>query len=376
LILTTLVAVGVFAKLQWDWHQKMLLVQSWAGEVENDKIGPVAGAVLPSSGKDFTAAEQRYLITEGVIRSSAEQTRMACLKLLVELHANDARQHLHQIVRRSNDNTIRATAIKLIAFYRKADSYKIVVPLLKDPDPMIRASAVDCLGIIRDPAFVPPLVIDVDFVEHPWIPTKPPIHAVAVLQAIRNGRIPAFDASINPIDPALRKEIESIMISGESSEERVAAARSLVNWAPKDYRLRVAEWGVWINDKGNYVTPKSLAEENPPFVHQTGDSLNQIASERLEKIEMIIKKPLVHFTVDRPMSIDFGVHISAGRPWFAYPKPDDYSFSDMRHFGRGKRPAPPDDAKKAGTGTVCRPHHWLPVADSSKLRPEDTGSLL
>jgi hypothetical protein len=68
---------------------------------------------------------------------------------------------------------------------------------------------------------------------------------------------------------------------------------------------------------------KSVLEEIPPFVHQTGDALKDMA-DRLNSI-MIIDKPVVHVTANVLLPIDLDVRIAMGRSWFAYPLPDDYS---------------------------------------------------
>src|SRR5262249_21569289 len=39
----------------------------------------------------------------------------------------------------------------------------------------------------------------------------------------------------------------------------------------------------------------------------------------------IIDKPVIHLTTDRIMAVDIDVKIHHGRPWFAYPMPDDFS---------------------------------------------------
>ena len=36
-----------------------------------------------------------------------------------------------------------------------------------------------------------------------------------------------------------------------------------------------------------------------------------------------ITKPILYFTTDRPLAVDMEVLHRAGRPWFAYPWPDD-----------------------------------------------------
>ena len=124
---------------------------------------------------------------------------------------------------------------------------------------------------------------------------------------------------------AMRAALETMMLDGPSSEERMAAARALLAWPPADYRLRVAEWGVWINDGGQLKLAQSVLDEIPPFVHRTGNTVASL-SDRLNPI-MIITKPIMHFTADRPLAADVEVLIAQGRPWFAYPRPDDFTMA-------------------------------------------------
>ena len=111
----------------------------------------------------------------------------------------------------------------------------------------------------------------------------------------------------------------------ESSDEivRHAAARSLVNWNKEGYELRVAEWGVWINVDGQFKLAQSVIDEIPPFVHRTGNDLGEFV-ERLT-IPTIVTKPIMHITANRSMPIDLEVRLNKGRPWFAFPVPDDFT---------------------------------------------------
>ena len=49
----------------------------------------------------------------------------------------------------------------------------------------------------------------------------------------------------------MRTTLETMMLRGATSDERVAAARALLGWPPAHYRFRVAEWGMWINCDGS-----------------------------------------------------------------------------------------------------------------------------
>jgi len=52
---------------------------------------------------------------------------------------------------------------------------------------------------------------------------------------------------------------------------------------------------------------------------------------------IIINKPVIHLTASAPMSVDLETRIHLGRPWFAYPKPDDFSVGVESHYV-GARP--------------------------------------
>ena len=57
---------------------------------------------------------------------------------------------------------------------------------------------------------------------------------------------------------------------------------------------------------------------------------------------LIVTKPIVHFTADRPLAADVEVIIAQGRPWFAYPRPDDFTMLAIPYgsWGNGADPDP------------------------------------
>ena len=71
---------------------------------------------------------------------------------------------------------------------------------------------------------------------------------------------------------------------------------------------------------------KSSIDRIPEFVHNTGNQLSEFKS-RVNTLPrgMFIDKPIFHITTDQPMVLDIDVRINQGRPWFAYPIPDDFS---------------------------------------------------
>src|SRR5207253_8381742 len=127
-------------------------------------------------------------------------------------------------------------------------------------------------------------------------------------------RSPEVTTRQSKIPLATRNRLEQVMLHGATVEERTAAARALVAWPPDDYSLRVAEWGVWIdNDSGPLIVAKVL-EENPPFVHQVGNARKSVAVNREYSWSYTVTKPVVHLTADRPLAVDLEVVLEEGRP--------------------------------------------------------------
>jgi hypothetical protein len=151
------------------------------------------------------------------------------------------------------------------------------------------------------------------------------------------------------------------MTSDPDANVRAAAARAMLNWAPKDYHLRVAEWGVWINEGDSLTLAQSVIDEIPPFVHQAGNSMESIDNDRTNSLIMITK-PIIHITVDQPMAIDVSVRITDGRPWFGYPMPDDFSVDGTTgQFGTPENLPPdvPDELELDEMVDVREGYPWL-----------------
>src|SRR5262249_5207606 len=117
----------------------------------------------------------------------------------------------------------------------------------------------------------------------------------------------AFSDNLMPVDASVRMRLEKMMLDGPTQAEREAAARTLVAWPPDGYKLRFAEWGVWIHDGSDLVMVKSVMDEIPAFVHQTANPVGEFRARINELI--IIDKPVIHLTADRPMAVDIQVMI-------------------------------------------------------------------
>ena len=146
------------------------------------------------------------------------------------------------------------------------------------------------------------------------------------------------------ISATYRKLLLEYLETSKSQKLRHAAARALLVWPEKDYGLRVAEWGVWMNDHGKMKLAESSIDSNPKFVHTTGNKLSGVRRRidimnagDLSKVDSDVKqfhrfarpthtcKPVINIYADRPMAVDIHTKIQSGQPWFAYPVPDDLS---------------------------------------------------
>ena len=157
---------------------------------------------------------------------------------------------------------------------------------LDDEDPLVRAAAAESLGFIFRPSFAIPIGDEYGFVMSPRLNTTPPIDISGF------GQQSAWSTPVEGPD-SLRQRLETMMLQGPTSPERTAAARALVSWPPPSYSLRIAEWGVWIDDGGQLKLVQSVLDEIPPFVHQTGNAAGSFA-DRINQIMVIRHMPPHH----------------------------------------------------------------------------------
>jgi HEAT repeat protein len=321
---------------------------------------------------DLSEERARQILTTAITQLESPRERTAGLRLLVGLHPTEAAEIIAGAVARETDPHLRAAELLLLGLYRDKQFLPLLRAHLKGRSPVVRAAAGDALGVLHRPAYRIPVGASNSFRGSPYLPTDPRIHVDRILWLNIYGtpspRSLMFGDGLNrdPIElPAeVRQELAAILLQGETLPEREAAARALVGWAPEDYRLRVAEWGVWLADQtGALRLVESVLDEIPPFVHQTGNRLDEFA-DRVERI-VIITKPILHLTADRPMAADVEVQITFGRPWLVYPRPNDFAFAAGTRYG-GMR------AERELPGFVLRslqPEGFAPVGDLAEGYP-------
>ncbi|MDB5330772.1 MAG: hypothetical protein JWP03_1923 [Phycisphaerales bacterium] len=268
--------------------------------------------------------EESITLHVGMTALPATIERLWGTKVFVERRGLRALPVLIETLRREKAGSLRAVDLHLIALSRNDANIGLFKEYLADPDPEARAAAVDGLGMIYTLAY-PTSNSQNPYSEKTAIATDPPIDTSFM-------EVSAYPRNLaSDVNTLLR----NVMLSGASAQEREAAARALLPWPPDNYRLRVAEWGVWISDGGELKLVRSVLDEIPPFVSRTANPLSELV-DRINPI-LIVDKPVIHLTVNDALAVDLSAMIRSGRPWFACPRPDDFSVS----VGQFDRPEVP-----------------------------------
>ncbi len=264
--------------------------------------------------------------------------RIAGLKFLVE-ETRLAHEILPDAVRRERDPEVLVAEIQLLGLLDHGGQEDFLAGLLQARNATVRAAAADALAMLHRSligAFNEPILLNgILLRSNPQINLSTGLTTFPGLAAWSVPNAPV------PFTPLLKAALERQMLQGETLAEREAAARALVPFPPAASHLRVAEWGVWLSNGGEggdlkLATP--AIAEIPPFVHRTSDAMKSF-QDRLNPI-IFIDKPVIHMTSDMPMAVDLEVQIAWGRPWFAYPRPDDYAETAALTSGPWAAPVP------------------------------------
>ncbi|WP_425399862.1 HEAT repeat domain-containing protein [Aeoliella sp.] len=363
LILVTVACIGMFVAQQVHRHWRLSQVRQWVSvyvDLASDSPQPQT-AVCPIEG---TVAEQLELLEYGILHLQRPVERTACLKILAEQYPDRTAAMLLRLWPQLKHDDTRLLALHLLGVARDKKSVDLLARLMSNPDPQIRAAAADALGMVRAPSYA----IKYDgwsMFGSPSIDSRPPILLWPLLElnnkltdGTTNSGAPGPAVVVNELTTDHRDALEQMMLAGPTSEERTAAARALLAWPPDGYQLRVAEWGVWINDSGELKLAQSVIDEIPPFVHRTGNTIDSLKV-RVNQI-MIVTKPIIHITANRPMVVDLEVQIQNGRPWFAYPRPDDFNVRVATQYGPSRLTTVESDP---------------PRSELDKLAPSESGTL-
>jgi hypothetical protein len=302
---------------------------------------------------ETTLERQLQLLRLGLTALPEVKQRTAALGALVALQPEAIPAVLAAVAPGEKDPVLRAAEVLVLGLTRDPKVVPALRTMLKDGDARVRASAADALGIVHQPSY--PIAITRAF---DWTmfggdrekapcggnaaitATDPPICIEPLIKLSRYGttqpKVLEMDHKmkddLKELPAEVRDELLAVLLGGKETVEREAAARALVAWPPAKYKLRLAEWGVWIaGADGDLVLPQSILDEIPPFVHRTGNAVGSLA-DRVNQI-MMITKPVMHLTADQPLSMDMEVRIEFGRPYVAYPKPDDFGLAAATDYG-------------------------------------------
>ena len=308
--------------------------------------------------------ESSLVLSNFVVDLPEDRERLAALGLLVESIGKSALPTLRYTALTEHDENNLAWEIRLIGLCRDPSTAALLERWLDDDRASIRAAAADALGILRKPSYSI-RVRDGFYLasDELSLDSSPPINIGGIVSTRSSPHFRSFTGyephelqseRMIELNPAVQDQLLRMMVGGANEDEREAAARAIVAWPPKNYQLRIAEWGVWIQNNGTLGLAKSIIDEIPPFIHGTGDPTSSFDDYFL--YPSMVTKPIIHLSANIPMAVDLEVQIHEGRPWFAFPQPDDFIIGQdpqsnawldyHQDFGRPSLPTTvPDDFK-------------------------------
>jgi hypothetical protein len=322
-------------------------VGMWAVAREARTVTPAGQQVPAFELPRGYEAEQVERGLESALRfGPTARERLLALRLLAERYPGEASAVIERAIGRESDPAVLAWELRVNSVYRipsalSAEWAERLTPYLDHASADVRAAAADGIAVLYDDVTRGQLPRLTDLIDGglPTTRSDPPI-------GISRPKVKKERQFFGgPQLPALRERLITMMTAGPTPAERDAAAAALRESFAKGYQLRVAEWGVWIADSaGGEGRLRSVLADIPPFVHEVGDSASSIEAAlasggprrqvrpRPPRVIMPVTKPVIHVTASAPMSVQLAVAFRSGRPWYVFPRPDEFfmPYSDRR----------------------------------------------
>jgi hypothetical protein len=314
--------------LAWPYRMgKAIVRQAMAAAAATTAPSKGTGAGINPAARMQPSQHARALWAVA-LQGSGTRERLTALQLLANRFNDQMGWVLADALSQSAQPAMRIWQLRLFGLYGPAASSALAEKYLDDPNAEVRAAAADAAGLLHgglDDSQVTKWVDDPVATQ-----SDPPVQWSLIKWNPRPGveRRPRLE-----LPQPVRQRLSEMIVSGATTEEREAAARTLVEHAPPGYRLRVAEWGVWqaqsINGDGRLTAQLS---EIPPLAHAVGDTTQALSARNMPR-PTIIWKPVIHLSTNTLLAVDLRVKMLRGRPWYVYPMPDDF---DLTFSPRGR----------------------------------------
>jgi hypothetical protein len=348
--------------------------QHWVARqmaVKPDQSGNIAQVACPIM---LSSEQEDAALHAALVALRSPQQRNWALAMLAQKNRDSygtgaIERELIDVLKAKDNASVCVAELRLLALTRNPTSAEVFVRYMKDPDAGVRAAAADGLGILYGPAYLFP-----EDESRNWMSNSRPARIrlsdqPPILADLQGWAKPQDNNSRgwtpDSAPPAeVQEALRDMVRTGATSPEREAAARAMLPFPQTGYSLRMAEWGVWISDGSDLKLVRSVLDEIPAFVHRTANPLSEL-DERVNPI-LFVTKPIIHLTASQLMTLDLTCRIRAGRPWFAYPRPDDFSVNvtSFQYFhgpatAPGEVLAPLDNPALGSLSDIGEGYPWI-----------------
>ncbi len=263
---------------------------------------------LAPDPQPLNARQQLIAIRSALLQSRPPADRIAVLRSLVQRPRAEALPILLDAARQERDPAVQIVMAHLLGLARPPQALPIIEAWLDNPNPDLRAAAIDAIGVMVDHHYLPGRSLPIDMAADPPIPVQRWINEFDDLPAL-----------------AAPRSFESVLLGHPTPAERQAAARAIVCIKPSSYQFRYAEWGVFTVEETNPAT------ENPPNAPPA-----PTIADLFEAPDLMAPRPLlngviattrlqrvIYCATDRVLALDLLTGMRFGQPRRVHPRPDE-----------------------------------------------------